>query len=127
MRGSRIAAWAITPPLVTVLSLSGASAAFAAPNGGGHDSNHNSGRVSSDRQMNNDNSRHGSYNRQGHYTGKRVFSRHNKEIRENNRVVVVVMIVYIQWDNDNNCWVYSQQEVDSHGYNRGGEVAYDAA
>ena len=103
MRGSRIAALAITPPLVGALSLTGASAAFAG-NGGGNDSNHSSKRSVSYNQ---------DQNRQGHYTSKHEVSRHHKHIKKHdNSVDVVLVVVYLQFDNTNNCWVYSEKQVD---------------
>jgi hypothetical protein len=124
MQGSRIAAWAVTPALVGALSFAGAGAAFAAPNDRGNDSNHNSRHVGQDRQSN---LRHVNYDqdraRHGRYTNRHEVNRHNQHIRQNNRDVVVVVIVFIQWDNDNNCWVYSQQREDGHGHYVGGEFA----
>ena len=112
MRGSRIAAWAITPPLVGALSLTGVGAAFAGTSGG-NDSNHSSKHSVSYNQ---------DRDRQGHYTSRHEVSRHHKHIKkQDNSVDIVVVIVYIQWDNDNNCWVHSEQRVDNHGRNLGGE------
>jgi hypothetical protein len=113
-----MAAWALTPPLAGALAFTGvgvASASSPKPSVSQHikDFNHPNfkGGV------------HFQKERQARYSDRHVVSRHNQQIRQGNRVVVVVVIVYIQWDNDNNCWVRSQRQVDTHGHYLGNEVA----
>jgi hypothetical protein len=125
MQGRRIAAWAVTPALVGALSFTGASAAFASGSAG-YDSH---SRPSVSQHSSFRDASHPYFKpgvrfqpeRQARYSNKEEVNRFNRHIKQGNRDVVVVVIVFIQWDNDNNCWVRSEQQQDGYGHNFGGE------
>ena len=115
-----MAAWALTPLLVGALAFTGTSAAFAS-GPGPNVSQHNS--IKDAKHPNFKQGVRFQKERQARYSDRHEVSRHEQNIRQGNRVVVVVVIVYIQWDNDNNCWVRSQRQVDNQGHYLGNEVA----